>query len=148
MADYSKRGKSKDHVVHLYDGFTSYLLIVDKASRYIWVFLTMSKDPPLDIVAELMKQHGHKDGGCVQTDQGGELACSQAFQDMLLREHHYTLKPTSSNSPSQNSAVEIYNNKFGVKTRTLLYGSGLPAKYWSSVLCHATHTLWLLWFEA
>jgi hypothetical protein len=38
-------------------------------------------------------------------------------------------KPTSSKNPSQNSAAEIYNHKFGVKTRTLLYGSSLPAKY-------------------
>jgi hypothetical protein len=30
--DFSKRDKSKDHVVHSYDGFTSYLLIVDETS--------------------------------------------------------------------------------------------------------------------
>jgi hypothetical protein len=138
-ADFSKRDKSKDHVVHSHNGFTSYLLIVDKASRYIWVFLTMSKDPLLDIEAEFMKQNSHEDGRCVQTDQGGELACSQAFQDMLLREHHYTLKPTSSDNPSQNSAAEIYNDKFGVKKRTLLYSSGLLAKFWSAALCHTVY---------
>jgi hypothetical protein len=47
------------------------------------------------------------------------------------------LKPTGSNSPTQNGAVEIYNIKFGLKTRTLLYGSGLLANYWSAALCHA-----------
>jgi hypothetical protein len=33
--------------------------------------------------------------------------------------------------------VETYNDKFAVHARTLLYGSGLPAKYWSAVLLHS-----------
>ena len=93
------------------------------------MFLPASKSPPLDIVKEFLNQHGHKDGGCVRTNQGGELARNLAFQDMLLWDFHYTLEPTGADSPSQNGAVEIYNNEFGVCTRTLLYGSGLPAKF-------------------
>jgi hypothetical protein len=136
-SDYSKQDKLKDRVVYSYNGFSSYLLIVDETTRYIWVFLTSCKDPPLDIVAEFLQQHGHKDGGCIWTNQGGELAPSLEFQDMLLWDHHYTIELTRSDSPSQNGAVEIYNDKFGVRTRTLLYGSGLPAKYWSTALCQA-----------
>jgi hypothetical protein len=52
--DYSHCDKTKDHVVLLYDGFLSYLLIVDAASRYVWVFLTHSKSPPLDIVSKFL----------------------------------------------------------------------------------------------
>ena len=44
--DYSRRDKAKDWVVISYDGYSSYLLIVDEASCYIWVFLTASKSPP------------------------------------------------------------------------------------------------------
>ena len=58
---------------------------------------------------------------------------------MLLWDHNYILEPTGSDSPSQNGAVEIYNDKFRVKTRTLLYGSSLPAKYWSTALCHTVY---------
>jgi hypothetical protein len=136
-SNYSKQDKLKDRVVYSYDGFSSYLLMIDKATRYIWVFLTSCKDPQLDIVEEFLRQHGHEDGGCIWTDQGGELARSIEFQDMLLWDHYYTIEPTGSDSSSQNGAVEIYNDKFGVRTRTLLYGSGLPAKYWSAALCHA-----------
>ena len=136
---YSRQDKAKDLVVFSYDGYSSYILIVNKASRYIWVFLTASKSPPLNIVKEFLTQHGHKDGGCVRTDQGGELARSSAFQDMLLRDFYYTLEPTGANSPSQNGAVEIYNDKFGVCTRTLLYVSGLPAKFWSAALLHSVY---------
>jgi hypothetical protein len=58
---------------------------------------------------------------------------------MLLRDFHYTLEPTGADSPSQNGAVEIYNNKFAVQTRTLLYSSGLPAKFWSAALLHSVY---------
>jgi len=58
---------------------------------------------------------------------------------MLLRDHHYTLETTGADSPSQNGAVEIYNDKFAVHTRTLLNGSGLPAKFWSAALLHSVY---------
>ncbi len=112
--DYTQRDKTKDRVVCSYDGYSSYLLIVDEASRFFWVFLTDLKSPPIDIIKEFLTQHGHDDGGCIRTDQGGELARSLAFQDTLLRDFHYTLEPTGMDSPSQNGAVEVYNDKFTV----------------------------------
>jgi hypothetical protein len=72
-------------------------------------------------------------------DQGGELASSGAFRDLLLREFRYTLEPTGADSPSQNGAVEIYNDTFGIRTRALLYGAGLPAEYWSAALVHSVY---------
>ncbi len=33
-------------------------------------------------------------------------------------------------------APEIYNDKFGVRTHALLYGAGLPARFWSTALLH------------
>ena len=57
----------------------------------------------------------------------------------MLRSHNYVLEPTGADSPSQNGAVEIYNNKLAIRARTLLYGSGLPAKYWSSALIHSVY---------
>jgi hypothetical protein len=57
--------RSQNRVIFSYDGFSSYLLIVNEASRYIWVFLTKSKEPPLDIVSAFLRQHGHPGGGCV-----------------------------------------------------------------------------------
>jgi hypothetical protein len=35
--------------------------------------------------------------------------------------------------------METYNDKLAVRTHTLLYGAGLPAKYWSAVLLHALY---------
>jgi hypothetical protein len=42
-------------------------------------------------------------------------------------------------SPSQNGALEIYNDKPAVRTCTLLYGLGLPAKFWSAALVHSAY---------
>ena len=135
-SDYSRPQKGRARVVRSCDGFTSYLLIIDEASRYVWVFLTANKEPPLDIISEFLRHHGHDNGGCIRTDQGGELARSIAFQDLLLWKYHYTLEPTGADSPSQNGAVETYNDKFAVRARTLLFGSSLPAQYWSAALLH------------
>jgi hypothetical protein len=137
--DYSHPQKGKDRVVCLYDGFTLYLLIVDEATQYVWVFLTASKEPPLAIVSKFLRHHGHEDRGSICTNQGGKLACSFEFQDLILQKFYYTLEPTGADSPSQNGPVEIYNDKFAVRTCTLLFGSGLSAEYWSAVLLHLVY---------
>jgi hypothetical protein len=121
-----------------YDGYSSHLVIVDGASCRVWVFLTGSKEPPLDILRSFMKRFASKTG-LVRTDQGGELARSGAFRQMMLGEFGYVVEPTGADSPSQNGGVEIYNNTLAVKVRTLLYGSGLPAKFWSAALVHAAY---------
>jgi hypothetical protein len=113
-SDYSRPDKIKDCVVHSYDGFSSYLLVIDEASQYVWIFLTASKEPPTTIVKAFLAQHCHANGGCVRTDQGGELAKSPKFRDLLLRKCNYTIEPTGANSPSQNWSAEIYNDKFAV----------------------------------
>ncbi len=80
--------KGGDRVVFSHDGYTAYLLIIDEASRYIWVFLTRSKKPPLNIIKEFLMTHGLPDGGFIRTDQGGELAGSHAFLN-ICGESHY-----------------------------------------------------------
>jgi hypothetical protein len=71
-SDYTKPNKKIDRVVDSWDRYSSYLLIVDEASRYIWVFLTRSKEPPLDILDTFLDRFGHTNGGSIRSDQGGE----------------------------------------------------------------------------
>ncbi len=105
----------------------------------MWVFLTKSKDPPLDIIDSFLKKFGHDDGGSIHSDQDGKLAKSATLANMVLRNHNYVFERTGADSPSQNGAVETYNDKLAVRTRTLLYGAALPAKYWSAALLHAVY---------
>ncbi len=99
-SDYSRPDKTKDHVIQSFDGYSSYLLIIDEASHFVWIFLTASKEPPLNITHEFLTQHGHSNGGSVRTNQGGELTRCSALQDMLLQDFHYTFEPTGADSPS------------------------------------------------
>jgi hypothetical protein len=137
--DYSRPDKRLYRVIASWDGYSSYLLIVDEASHFIWVFLTKSKDPPIDIIDKSLQKFGHANGGSICTDQDNELAGSSVLSDMVLRTHFYIFEPTGADSPSQNGQAEIYNDKLSVRTRTLLYGAGLPAQYWSSALLHAVY---------
>ncbi len=138
-SDYSRPDKWTDRVIQLWDRYSSCLLIVDEASCYIWVFLTNSKDPPLDIIDQFLWKFGHKDVGSIQTDQGSELAGLLALANMVLQNHSYLFEPTGTDSPSQNGAAENYNDKLAIWTRTLLYGARLTTKYWSSALLHAVY---------
>jgi hypothetical protein len=58
-SDYTTPNKTLDRVIDSWDGYSSYLLIVDEASRYIWVFLTKFKEPPLDIIDTFCKLDRH-----------------------------------------------------------------------------------------
>jgi hypothetical protein len=138
-SNFNRPNKTHDWVVHSDDGYTSYLLIIDEASQHVWVFLTKSKEPPLDIIDTFLAKHGHSNGGCLRTDQGGKLACSSHLMDMVLRRCNYVMEPTGANSPSQHGAIEIYNDKLAICAHMLLYGSGLPAKYWSAALLHSVY---------
>ncbi len=98
--------------------------------------LRNQKTPPLDIIDSFLKKFGHDDGESIHSDQGGELAKSSTLTDIVLRNHSYVFEPTGADSPSQ---VKTYNDQLAVRTRTLLYGAKLPAKYWSAVLLHAVY---------
>ncbi len=112
---------------------------LDEASRFMWVFLTKSKEPPLDIINSFLRKFGHEEGGSISSDQGGDLAKSPALTNMVLRDHNYVFEPTGADSPSHNGGVETYNDKLAVRTRTLLYGANLPATYWSAALLHVVY---------
>jgi hypothetical protein len=136
--DYSQPDKSKDRVIESFDGYNSYLLIVDEFTRHIWVFLCKSKEPPLDMVNLHLDIFGSRLGGSIRCDQGGELARSRDFvNQMTLRD--YSVEPTGADNPSQNKSVEKWNDVLAVTVRVLL-GSGLPATFWSAALLHA---VWL-----
>ncbi len=100
--DFTRPDETKDRVVESYDKFTSYLLIVDEHSRYTWVLLMKSKDPPVEDVTAFLETFGLASGGLIRCDQGGELANSHEFVREMMRRHRYVVEPTGADSPSQN----------------------------------------------
>jgi hypothetical protein len=57
----------------------------------------------------------------------------------MLKEFGYVVKPTGSDSPSRNGGAKIYIGTLAVKVWTLLYGLGLPAKFWSAALLYTVY---------
>ena len=61
------------------------------------------------------------------------------FWMVMLAEFGYVVQPTGADSPSQNGGIEIFNGTLVVKVWTLLYGTGLLAKFWSMALLNAVY---------
>lgn len=137
--DYRKRSPETDRVVESFDGYSSYLIIVDESSRYCWTFLCKSKQPPVELVSTFLKDNGLASGGVIRTDLGGELARSTNFVSTMLQDHNYKVEPTGADSPNQNGMAERLNGTLGALVRSLLYGAGLPAQFWSCALLHACY---------
>ncbi len=107
---------------------------MDEASHYVWVFLCQSKIPPVDVIEDFLSIHGNTSDGVICTDLGSELARSTTLQTTVLKETKYIIEPTGVDCPSQNTVAEQWNQTLAITTRSLLYGSGLPAHYWSAAL--------------
>jgi hypothetical protein len=127
-ADFAPPDAKKDRVINSFDGYSSYLAVVDDYSRYTWVFLCKTKEPPVDLVLEFLHQLDLEIGGVLRYDEGGELALSDKFCKAALT-HHYVVETTGPDIAQQNSGVERFNDTLAVITRALLYVAGLTADY-------------------
>ena len=121
------------------DGFNSYLIIVDKATRYIWLFLTASKSPPVEIARSVLRKFkSTKPHRTVRTDQGKELGKSAEFQKML-QEEGFVLELTGADASAQNGLAESPNKYLGNMMRCMLHAADLGPEYWSFALLHAVY---------
>lgn len=69
------------------DKYNSYLIIVDRITGYLWLFLTTSKSPPIEIARIVLRRfkcsNPHRSVGI---DQGKEIGKSAVFQKMIQDE--------------------------------------------------------------
>ena len=123
------------------DGYRSYLLIVDKATRYKWIFLSRTKVPKVDEIRTFLRTIKPSTTGCyVMTDQGNELGGSTAFKDML-REENYALYLTGADSSQSNGICERPHQDLARMMRTMLHGAGFGPEYWSFAIIHAVYLM-------
>ena len=111
------------------DGYNSYLIIGDRATRYTWIFLTSSKHPPVNIVRKFLRKfksnNPHK---AVRTDQGHELGQIIAFREMI-NEEGFVLEVTGAEGSSQNGIAESPNRTYAQMMRCVLYSADLGPEY-------------------
>ena len=137
-SDWSKEDNDGKLVTSV-DNFRSYLIVVDRASRYIWVYLTKTKHPPVEQVQGLLsKFKGLYPNATVTTDQGRELGASKAFQKVVA-DNNYKLHVTGAETPQQNALAEKPNQDLAKIMKCLLYSSGLGSQFWSYALRHAVY---------
>jgi hypothetical protein len=136
---YSRKDDDGNLVTSI-DGYNSYLLIVDRATRYTWIFLSKTKHPQVHVITEFLKLHGtsEKVVKTIRTDEGGELWGSHLFQQ-AVRNAGYLIEPTASVASFQNGIAERPNRTFGDMLRSLLHGEGLGPEYWSWALLYSVY---------
>ena len=141
-SDYSTKDQH-GRLVTSKDGFRSYCLVIDRASRYITVILTKTKEPPIKELRHIFKQFKSQVTAqhcTVTTDLGGELAGSKAFTQLLLeKDIGYIPKTTAAHSSAQNGMAEKPNQDLARMMRSLLYGAGLGSEYWGYAMRHAVY---------
>ena len=49
-------------LLRIRQGYGSYLLVIDEYTRYIWIFLTKTKEPPIDVVDQFMINYKLSEG--------------------------------------------------------------------------------------
>ena len=141
-SDYSKTDKD-GRLITSKDGYRSYCLVIDRASRYITVILTKTKEPPIRELRHIFQQFRSKVKAThctVTTDLGGELAGSKAFTKLLMeKDVGYIPKTTAAHSSAQNGMAEKPNQDLARMIRSLLFGAGLGSEYWAYAMRHAVY---------
>ncbi len=135
--------KSKDEVtgktVTSIDNKNSYLLIVDRKTRYMWIYTSDSKEPPLAALKTVLTKFGSDDAHrTVRTDQDKGLGKSKEFLD-LLTELNFTPELTGTDNSQQNSRAERPHRDLGQMMRCLLHSASLGPEYWTYALVFAVH---------
>ena len=113
------------------DGYNSYLIVIDRATRYTWIFLQSSKQPPLTVIKLLLSKfkspNPHR---TVRTDQGGELGSCTAFKELLATDDlQFSLELTGADASAQNGRCENPNRVYGQMMRCMLHSAGLGPAY-------------------
>ena len=119
-----------------FDGYRAYFLIIDRKSRYIWIMLAKTKQPPISFLKKFFSIHGLQSGRrLVRTDKGGELWGSYEFRQTVL-EANYLLEPTAPAAAFQNAVAERPNQTLGNWMRCILHAANLGPEFWSFALIH------------
>ena len=121
------------------DGKNFYCLIVDRATRYMWVYLSNTKEPPVEPVRMILRKFGanitHK---TVRSDQDKALGKSVEFLAML-KEEEFTPELTGTDSSPQNAIGERPHRDLAQMMRCMLHSAELGPAYWSFALAHAIY---------
>jgi hypothetical protein len=121
---------AEGHNITSIDGYRGYLIVVDRKSRYTWVFVMKSKAPPLNVMDTFPQKHGNQtvQQKTLRTDEGGDLWGSEDIKTLALK-HGYCMELTAPGTPFQNGLAERPNQTFGNMVRCLIHSVNLGPEY-------------------
>ena len=121
------------------EGYNCYLIIVDKYSCHIWVFLFVGKSPSTETITKFLDTLGLKTGlRFIRTDQGGDLTKSTLFRKNIPNVG-YVLERTGAGALFQNGIAEQSHRTLADMMRMMLTGANLSSDYWSHAIRHAVY---------
>ena len=119
-------------------GETCYVLITDHFSGALYGGTFATKAPPVDYINRWLAKHGRgKDvaNKYVRMDLGGDLGKSTDIRNHF-EEAGYVVEPTAPDSSHQNGPGERPHRTIKDALRSILYGAGLPLKFWPYTFHH------------
>ena len=136
-SDFNYKTKTGSTITSI-DGKNSYLSIIDRATRFMWVFTMASKSPPVEIAKKVLyKFKSSNPHRTVRVDQGGELGKSEDFRNMVGK--YFSLELTGADASAQNGMVENPNRTLGQMMRCQLHAASLGPEYWTYALTHSIY---------
>ena len=121
------------------DGKNSYLLIADRKTRFLWIYVSDSKEPPVNEVKLILDKFGcanpHR---TIRTDQDKALGKSALFHKMV-ENAGFLVELTGTDNSKANTRAERPHRDLSQSMRCMLHSSGLGPEYWSHALTHAVY---------
>jgi len=118
-----------------------FLLMVDDATRFMFVALLATKDEAAQAVKKIMAwaEETDRELKVLRTDNGGEFTCSELTEYFAMEgvKRHFS----APHSPQQNGIVEWRNQTVVATARALLKQRGMPARFLGEAVVTAVHLL-------
>ena len=136
---FDKDGKVKPGLQEDIEGIhgeTAWILISDAQTKMLHGGCRTSKASPIKYLKSFLKAHSPPvSNKFVVLDQGGELFCLPKVCN-LFRKYDYDVRCTGADASFQNGVVERAHRTVATSVCALLFGAGLPVKFWSYAFQH------------
>lgn len=109
-------------------GFTATLIIVERTSRYVWIFPTRCKSAPIDLCLYFFNHLIRRGLPCthIRTDEDGALINNTEFCKLIYRQLGMVIESTGGYESSLNGAAESPTKTIKKMTRASLIGADMP----------------------
>ncbi|WJX75247.1 hypothetical protein P8452_58797 [Trifolium repens] len=122
-----------------FNGYSYFLTIVDDHTRHTWIYLMKHKSEARQLLhnfISLIHTQYHVVIKTVRSDNGQEFNCPSYYSKLGIIHQTSCIE-----TPQQNSIVERKHQHIMNVTRSLLFHSNLPKKFWCFAVKHAVHTI-------